>query len=329
MTAEWDVCGIGNALVDIVASIDDALLARLGLVKGAMELVDLERSEQLSRSCRPESSCSGGSAANTMAVLAALGGRAAYLGKVHDDELGRLFVEDMRRSGVEVLLEPAGACPATGRCLVLISADAERTMQTYLGASTTLEPGDIPAERLGRCRILYLEGYLYDPEPARRAMLRAARLVRSAGRRVSLSLSDSFCVERHLEEFRRLVNDEMDVVFGNEHEVRALAGSADLDRALEAAGAMCPLVVATLGAEGTALVIDGRVERVPAHPVERVVDTTGAGDSFAAGFLYGLSRGWPPRRCAELGGVVAAEIISQVGARPSSSLASLPLGMSA
>lgn len=329
MTVEWDACGIGNALVDIVAGADEALLEGLGLVKGAMELVDLERSEQLCRRCRPDSRCSGGSVANTMAVLAALGGRAAYLGKVHDDELGRLFVEDMRRSGVEVLLEPAGDCPATGRCLVLVTADAERTMQTYLGASTTLDPDDIPGPQVESCRILYLEGYLYDPEPARRAMLRAARLARGAGRRVAVSLSDSFCVERHLEEFRRLVRGETDIVFGNEHEIRALTGYDDLQRALPEAGALCPLVVVTRGAEGTALVVEGKIERVPAQPVERVVDTTGAGDSFAAGFLYGLSRDWPPQRCAELGGAVAAEIISRVGARPAGSLAWLLEGRGA
>ncbi len=324
MSALYDVCGIGNALVDVVVRVDEAILSCNELDKGAMSLVDCEKIGEITRQCaEPESTCSGGSAANTMAVLAALGAKVAYIGKVHNDELGQFFLSDMERAGVKMVLGPVGECPPTGHCLVLVSPDAERTMLTYLGASTTLEPAEIDRDAISSSAVLYLEGYLYDPPDARRAMEKAAEFALDAGRKVAFGLSDSFCVSRHLEDFRRLVREKVDVVFGNAGEIKALAGVDSLHRAIEVVGKWCPVVVATNGAAGVELLAGGVRTTIAAEPVENVVDTTGAGDSFTAGFLYGLAKDWEASRSARLGNLVAARIVSQIGARPTRPLGDL------
>jgi sugar/nucleoside kinase (ribokinase family) len=258
-----------------------------------------------------------------MAGIASLGGSAAYIGKVGDDRLGRVFRESIRRAGVGYDTPPAGDGPPTGRSVVLVTPDAQRTMQTLLGASATLGPSDVDPGTIAAASITLLEGYLFDPPPAKRAFLRAAEIAHATGRRIGLSLSDRFCVERHREEFRAFVADHVDVLFANEDEAVALYEAGNLDDAIESAGADCALVAITRGAAGSVVVADGYARQVPAEPAERVVDTTGAGDLFAAGFLFGLCRGEDLAECGRLGGIAAAEVISHVGARPARRLAEI------
>jgi sugar/nucleoside kinase (ribokinase family) len=316
-----DVVGIGNAIVDVLANTTDTFLARHGLVKGAMTLVDAERALDLYREMNERVECSGGSAANTVVGIASIGGSAAYIGKVRDDPLGKVFVDDIRAAGVEFDTVSAGEGPPTGRCLVLVTPDAQRTMQTFLGASATLTPGDVDEGTIVRSRVTYLEGYLWDPPPAKQAFLRAADIAHHAGRKVALSLSDAFCVDRHRPEFRDLLGRHVDILLANELEVISLYEVQALDRAIELLSGDCQTAAVTLGADGSVVVADGKTVAVPAEPVERVVDTTGAGDLFASGFLYGLTRGMDPERCGRLGSLAAAEVISHFGARPESPLA--------
>ena len=306
-------------MVDVLVRCADEQIKRLGLVKGAMKLTDARSQRRALSACPGGQRCPGGSAANTMADLARLGARAAYLGKVRDDELGRFFQAEMEKCGVHQALAPAAKGPPTGSCLVLVSDDAERTMQTYLGISAVLHSEEIEPEIIENCRVLYLEGYLYDRRPARLAMERAARLARAAGALVTLNLSDSFCVHRHYRDFLRL-SGLVDGIFGNASEIMALAGESDLYRAVAAVAERCPLVVATRGANGALVVYRGTQFAVSAQPVEKAVDTTGAGDAYAAGFLFGLARGWPIDNCAHLAAATAAQIITQFGARAETSL---------
>ncbi len=298
-----------------------------------MTLVDLTRAEAIHDLMHDTREVSGGSAANTMVGIASLGGRAGFIGKLADDRLGRLFTEDIRRAGVVFdPLHPAapdqGAPEArgTGRCLVLVSGDAERTMATHLGVAVTISPADVAEDLVARAGVAYLEGYLWDLPPAKEALRRVVRAAQGADGAVALSLSDPFCVERHQHEFLELVRDDIDVLFGNEEEMVRLFGVESLDGAVEAAEETGLLVAITLGPGGVVVTTAHGPVEVPAHPVERVVDTTGAGDLFAAGFLYGLTHGADPEQCARLGALCAAEFIAHLGARPRRDLRQLAAG---
>lgn len=324
-----DVVGMGNALVDVLAAVPDRVLSDLALVRSSMELVDLARAERIYASVGTAVEVSGGSAANTLVGVAALGGTAGFIGKVADDDMGKVFIHDMRASGVELRAAVAGASEGdeevrgTGRSFVLVTADAERTMATHLGVSAILGPGDVPADLVAQAGILYLEGYLWDRPSAKEAMRLAVRIAHDNDRSVALSLSDSFCVDRHRSDFLDLVVNDLDVVFGNEEELRRLFGAQSLDDALSYAEETGVLVVATCGPKGS-FVVGGRGRvQVPAAHAPRIVDKTGAGDMYASGFLYGLTHGHDPVDCARLGSLCAAEVISHLGARPQRDLAEL------
>jgi sugar/nucleoside kinase (ribokinase family) len=321
--AELDVIGIGNALVDVLSQADERFLERQGLVKGTMHLVDEARAASLYEAMGPGVEISGGSAANTVVGVASFGGRAHYIGKVRDDQLGDVFGHDLRATGVGYDTPRAITGPPTGRCLILVTPDAQRTMGTFLGASVRLGPNDIDRELIARGKILYLEGYLFDPPAAQEAFRRAAAIAHAAGRKVALTLSDPFCVERHRAEFLDLVEHHIDILFANEAEILALYQVPDFDAALARVRGHCELAALTRSAKGSVLVADGRAHVVRAEPVEAVVDTTGAGDLYAAGVLYGLSQGLDLPTCGRLGSLAAAEVISHVGARPMVPLAQL------
>jgi len=316
-----DVVGIGNALVDVLSHEDDGFIAAQHLVKGSMTLVETDRASELYDAMGPGIEVSGGSAANTAAGVASFGGRAAYLGKVFDDQLGVVFAHDMRANGVVFRAPPATEGPPTGRCLIVVTPDAERTMNTCLGASELFGPEDVDADIVELSRYTFLEGYLFDRPEARAAYLKASEIAHGAGRKVALSLSDTFCVERHVDEWRSLVADQVDVLFANDAELRALY-DVHLDAAIEQARREVEIACVTLGAEGSLIVTaEGTVE-VPPHPVD-VVDTTGAGDLYAAGVLHGLANGLPLAECGRLGSIAASAVIGHTGARPGQSLAQL------
>jgi sugar/nucleoside kinase (ribokinase family) len=311
-----DVVAIGSALVDVLAGADDGQLERLGLVKGSMKLVSEEESESLYSAMGPAVEVSGGSAANTAAGIASLGGASAYLARVAKDPLGEVFTHDIRAAGVAFGSPPATSGPATGRCLVFVSPDGERTMCTYLGAAAHLDRSYVDVPLLESARIVYLEGYLWDLEPAKDALRLACSVAARSGTLVALSLSDPFCVERHREEFLELATGGADLLFANEDEVKLLFATPDLDDALSELSRGVHIGAVTRGAHGSVVVADGEVVRVPAHPVPRVVDTTGAGDLYAAGFLTGLARGAGIEICAGIGSLAAAEVIGHMGSRP-------------
>ena len=320
-----DVVAVGSALVDVIATSTEDELAALDLTKGSMSLVDRARAESIGEKVNSTLEISGGSAANTMAGVARLGGSAGFVGKVVDDRLGEVFTREIRASGVnfEPIVDRAGDEEVgTGRCLVLVTGDAERTMATYLGAATTMEPPDVPLDLVARAQVVYLEGYLWDLPPAIEAMRHAIAVGHEAGASVALSLSDPFCVQRHQREFLDLLQD-LDVLFGNEEELVALFGAPSFDAALSAAEETGLLVAATRGAKGSVVTTPHGAVAVDPFPVDRVVDTTGAGDLYAAGFLFGLTHGEGPARCAALGGMCASEVISHFGARPEADLRGL------
>lgn len=314
--ARYDVVGIGNALVDVIAHASDDFLDRHGLTKGWMDLIDTERAVQLYRALGSAVEMSGGSAANTMCGVASFGGTAAYLGKVSDDDLGEVFGHDLNAVGVQ--FRPGAPDPATptGRCIIVVTPDAERTMNTYLGASSLLGIDDLDEPTIAAGRVLYMEGYLFDRDEAKSAFRHAAALAHAAGRMVSLTLSDSFCVDRHRDDFLDLVSDEVDLLFGNEAELMALYRTDTFEDAIDELRQHCELAAVTVGARGSIIVTADAVIDVPAVPVRRVIDTTGAGDLYAAGFLHGLTSGRPLHECGRLGSVAAAEVISHVGPRP-------------
>ncbi len=318
-----DVVGIGNAIVDVLAHVDDAFLSENGIAKGAMTLIGPEEATRLYGKMGRTVECSGGSAANTMVGLASLGGPAGYIGKVRGDGLGETFTSDIRRTGVEFTTPHAQAGPPTGRCLILVTPDGERSMQTFLGASAHLEPGDIDPYTISRARIVYLEGYLWDPAPAKQAFLRAARIAHEARCRVALSLSDLFCVDRHRSSFQDLVLNHIDILFANEAEIVALYQAATFDEAVACIKGKCEIAALTRGPKGSVIVSGDEVYEVAAEPVEQVVDTTGAGDLYAAGFLYGLTHDQGIVASARIGGITAGEVIAHVGARPQTRLADL------
>jgi sugar/nucleoside kinase (ribokinase family) len=319
-----DVVGIGNALVDVIASADDAFLVTHGLAKGSMALVDAAGADRLYRAMGPAVEVSGGSAANTMAGLASLGSRSAFIGRVADDQLGEVFAHDLRAAGVA--FDPPAVGPGgspTGRSLIVVTPDAQRTMSTLLGAASELGPDDVDRDVVATAEITYLEGYLFDRPAAREAFEKAAALSHGAGRRVAVSLSDSFCVERYRSEFLSLLESGADILFANQDELCLLGGTDDPDAALTGVERYCPLVVMTRGAAGSTVVADGQRHDVEAVAVAHVVDTTGAGDLYAAGFLHGLVAGLDPAMCGRLGAMAAAEVISHVGARPETPLGEL------
>jgi sugar/nucleoside kinase (ribokinase family) len=321
---QYDVLGLGNAIVDVLARTDDAFLLREKLTKGGMALIDEARAEALYNAMGSTVLVSGGSGANTCAGLASLGARAAFIGKVRNDALGASFNHDLNAIGVNFDTVPASSGPATARCLILVTPDGERTMNTFLGASQGLNEADVDADRVAASKIIYLEGYLWDPPEAKAAFRKTARLAHAADRTVALSLSDSFCVERHRAEFLDLLRSgTVDLVFANESEARSLYETADIATALDALRKDVKLAVVTLGAKGAVVLNSSQTVQVPAHRVDTVVDATGAGDLFAAGFLAAHARGLTLDACARLGALAAAEVISHMGARPQANLLEL------
>ena len=323
MAGELDVVAIGNALVDVISHEPDELLASFGLAKGTMHLIDEDRAQALYEAMGPGTEISGGSAANTAVGVASFGGRAHYIGKVKADQLGEVFGHDLRSTGVGFETAPAVDGPATGRCLVLVTPDAQRTLNTFLGAAVHLGPEDVDEALVARGRILFLEGYLFDPPRAQEAFRVASRMAHTAGRSVSLSLCDPFCVDRHREAFRALVEQHVDVLFANELEILSLYEVDDFDEAVSLVRGHCRIAALTRSERGSVIVAGDDVHVIEAVPVDDLVDTTGAGDLYAAGFLYGLSRGQELPACGRLGSLAAAEVVSHVGARPQVPLASL------
>jgi sugar/nucleoside kinase (ribokinase family) len=323
-SARYDVLGIGNAIVDVIARAEEDFLLKQGMRKGTMALIDEARAEAIYDAMGPAVEVSGGSAANTIVGLSSLGGRGAFVGKVKDDVLGRAFSHDIRAAGVAFGAPAASAGPSTGRCYVLVTPDGERTMNTYLGAAQDLHPADIDADAVAASAITYLEGYLWDPKNAKDAFLKAAKIAHEAERKVALSLSDAFCVDRWRDEFLQLMRSRtVDLIFANEGELQSLYQTADFETAVKALRADIDVAVVTRSEKGCIVINPEDIEAVPAFPVERVVDTTGAGDLFAAGFLSGLARGADDRTCGRLGAMAAAEIIQHLGARPETSLKDL------
>jgi sugar/nucleoside kinase (ribokinase family) len=323
-SAKYDVLGIGNAIFDVLVQTDEGFLAAHGMTKGGMALIDEARAAAIYRDMGPAVEMSGGSAANTIVGLANLGARAAYVGKVKDDQIGRLYTHDIRAAGVAFETRPASDGPATGCSYILVTPDGERTMNTYLGAAQELMPADIDAGQVAASAVLYLEGYLWDPKNAKDAFVKASTIAHDAGRQVALTLSDSFCVDRYRGEFLDLMrNGTVDLVFANEAELHSLYQTADFDTALKQLRADAKLGVVTRSEKGCVVASTDGVTAVPAFPIDKMVDTTGAGDLFAAGFLFGLVRGADHAKAGRLGALAAAEIIQHIGARPQASLKEL------
>ncbi len=320
----YDIVAIGNAIVDIIADADEAFLEAEGLNKGAMALIDAERAETLYAKMGPGHEASGGSAANTLAGAAMLGRKGAFVGQVADDQLGAVFTHDIRATGIDFDVEPLSGGLPTARCLILVTPDAQRTMNTFLGASTELPAAAIDPAVIAAGRILYLEGYLWDPEDARMAMRQAIDIAREGGRQVAFTLSDSFCVDRHRDDFLALLADgQLDILFANEDEIKSLQQSDDFETAVAGTAKQVPTLVVTRSEKGAIAVRGDERAQVPAEPVEKLVDTTGAGDLFAAGFLSGLIEGRPLQDCLTVGAVAAAEVISHYGPRPQADLKAL------
>ena len=319
----YDVLGIGNAIVDVLAPAEDAFLEAHGMAKGAMTLIDAERAEELYAAMGSGTEASGGSAANTVAGVAALGGRACFIGKVRDDELGSIFAHDIRAIGVDFHSAPATSGAPTARCLISVTPDAKRTMHTFLGACVDLGPEDVDEDLIAASAITYLEGYLWDPPGAKEAFIKAMGAARAAGRKVALSLSDGFCVDRHRDEFQDLVEHHVDLLFANEQEITSLYEVDDFNAAMQAVRGKCDIAALTRSEKGAVIVAGDEVHVVSAEPIDMVVDTTGAGDLYASGFLTGLSEGRSLPECGRMAGIGAAEIISHMGARPEVDLKAL------
>ena len=314
--SDFDVLCIGNAIVDVIARVEEDFVSRHGLVKGSMNLIDEARAEYLYATMGQAIEVSGGSAGNTAAGVASLGGKAAYFGKVKDDQLGAIFRHDMRAQGVAYDTSPAPDGPATARSFILVTPDSERTMNTYLGACVNFTSKDVDRKAVESAQVTYMEGYLWDRPEAKEAFKLAARIARGAGRQTSITLSDSFCVERHRESFLDLIRHDIDIVFANEAETKSLYQTQNFDGAMKAIARDCPVAVLTRSEKGCIVLRGEEVHAIPAHPVSKVVDVTGAGDLFAAGFLRGFTSGRTLPEAARLGSVAAAEVISHVGARP-------------
>jgi sugar/nucleoside kinase (ribokinase family) len=318
-----DVVGIGNAIVDVFAQADDAFIAANGLNKGSMTLIDARRAEELYARMGPAREISGGSCANTMAGIAALGGKAAYIGKVRDDQLGQVFRHDIRSAGVRFDTPPAKDGPPTARSLIVVTPDAQRTMNTFLGACVNLGPEDVDETLVASAAITYLEGYLWDRDRAKQAFLAAARVAHAHKRKTSLTLSDPFCVDRHRDSFLKLVHEHIDILFANELEIESLYQVKRFDEALQAVRGHCEIAVLTRGPKGSVIVSGDEVHVIDPAPLSRLVDTTGAGDLYASGFLWALSRGFGLARCGRIASIAAAEVIQHYGARPEADLKAL------
>lgn len=319
-----DVIAIGNAIVDVMAPAEDVDIERLGLAKGGMTLVDTDRAHELYEAMGPAREISGGSAANTLAGLAALGAKCAFIGQVAGDQLGEVFAHDIRAGGIAFDIAARAGDPPTARCLIFVTPDGQRTMNTFLGASQFLPAEALDEGAIAAAKVLYLEGYLWDPEEPRRAMRRAIEAARNAGREVAFTLSDAFVIARHGDDFRAMIEaGEIDILFANEHELAALTGIEDFHEGIAHLGGKIRTVVVTRSEKGAHAVQGGKHAHVPAEPIEQVVDTTGAGDLFAAGFLFGHTQGKPIAECLKLGAICAAEVISHYGARPEADLREL------
>lgn len=325
MSARFDVVGIGNAIVDVLSHAEDGFLVRHGMTKGTMALIDTETADRLYADMGPGIECSGGSAANTIAGIASMGGKAAFIGKVKNDQLGQVFKHDIEAIGVHFPTAPATEGASTARCLIHVTSDAQRTMNTYLGACVTLGPVDVDADVIRAAQVTYLEGYLWDREDAKAAFVKAAEIAHAAGREVSLSLSDPFCVDRHRASFIELVENHVDVLFANEHEILSLYQVDSFDAALQHVRGQCKVAALTRSEKGSVVVNGDEIHIVDAIPGVKVVDTTGAGDAYAAGFLAAYTSGGQHdlAHCARVGAICAAEVISHFGARPETSLKAL------
>ncbi|MDV7339921.1 adenosine kinase [Terasakiella sp. A23] len=320
---DFDVIGIGNAIVDVLSHSDDAFLTEHGLTKGSMALIDASQADRLYDQMGPGVECSGGSAANTIACLANLGSKSAFIGKVKDDGLGKIFAHDIKAAGVDFSSKLSTSGPSTARCLILVTDDAQRTMNTFLGACVNLTPDDIDPDYIARGAVTYLEGYLWDPDHAKEAFLKASMAAHKADRQVSLSLSDAFCVDRHRKSFQDLVEHHVDILFANEDEIMSLYEVDTFDAALQCVRDKCSVAALTRGDKGSVVIAGNEIHVVDCEPVEKVVDTTGAGDAYAAGFLFGYTKNFDMGTCARLGSICSAEIISHYGARPEADLADL------
>jgi sugar/nucleoside kinase (ribokinase family) len=319
----YDVVGIGNAIVDIIARCDDGFLSKHDLDKGFMRLIDADEAAKLYEAMGPATERSGGSVANSIAGLASFGAKCGFIGRVAADQFGGIFRHDIRSLGIAYTTDPAEDGAPTARCLVLVTPDGERTMNTFLGASVDFAPGDLDPDLIEGAKIVYLEGYLFDKDAAKSAFREAAQRAKAAGAKVALTLSDPFCVERHRGDFRKLVSEDADIVFANEKEITTLYEVNSFDEAADAALQDCELAVLTRSEDGSMILGAGETTEIPADPVSKVLDATGAGDLYAAGFLFGLTQGLPVETCGRLGSLAAAEVISHIGARPESSLAKL------
>jgi sugar/nucleoside kinase (ribokinase family) len=323
MPLSFDVAAVGNAIVDVIAPASDAFLAQESLDKGAMMLIDTARADSLYGRMKAGIEASGGSAGNTVAGVASLGGRAAYIGKVAKDALGEVFRHDITAIGVHFEPTPMVGGEGTGRCLINVTEDGQRTMCTYLGAANALTPDDVDPALIEAAGIVYLEGYLFDPPAAREAFAKAARIARKAERRVALTLSDAFVVHRHRAGLLDFIGGDLDIVFANDVEVKALFETEDFEAALKALSQKVETAVVTRGAEGSVIVSKGERANIASEPVAKVIDTTGAGDQYAAGVLYGLARGLTLAKSGRLGALAAAEVISHYGPRPQTPLKGL------
>ena len=319
----YDVVGIGNAIVDIIARCDEGFLTKHDLDKGFMRLIDVSEAARLYEAMGPATERSGGSVANSIAGLASFGVKCGFIGRVAADQFGGIFRHDIRSLGIGYTTEPVTDGAPTARCLVLVTPDGERTMNTFLGASVDFTPENIDAEMIGAAKIVYLEGYLFDKDAAKAAFREAARLAKEAGAKVALTLSDPFCVERHRDDFRKLVSEDADIVFANEQEITTLYEVNSFDEAADAALQDTEMAVLTRSEAGSVIVSAGETVSVPADPVAKVMDATGAGDLYAAGFLFGLTQGLSIETCGKLGSLAAAEVISHIGARPETGLREL------
>jgi sugar/nucleoside kinase (ribokinase family) len=322
--AKYDVLAIGNAIFDVLVQTDESFLIQHGMTKGGMALIDEARALAVYDAMGPAVEMSGGSAANTIVGIANFGAKAAYVGKVKDDQIGRLYSHDIRSAGVAFETKPAAGGPATGCCYILVTPDGERTMNTYLGAAQDLMPDDIDPVQIAASAMVYLEGYLWDPKNAKDAFLKASIIAHDSGRQVALTLSDSFCVDRYRGEFLELMRSgTVDLIFANEAELHSLYQTSDFDTALKQLASDVKLGVVTRSEKGCIVTAGDAVTAVPAFPIDKMVDTTGAGDLFAAGFLFGLVRGAGYENAGRLGALAAAEVIQHIGARPQTSLKTL------
>ncbi|MEQ8558000.1 MAG: adenosine kinase [Henriciella sp.] len=320
---EFDVVGLGNAIVDMIAPVEDSFLEEYEIRKNGMTLIDEPRADTLTNAAPDARQLSGGSGANTIAGLASFGARAGYIGKVSKDALGDVFRKDMNDSGIPFTTPPLAEGPATARSIIFVTPDGARSMNTFLGASVLFSPEDVQEDMVSKAAILYLEGYLFDQEAAKAAFVHASEIAKAAGRQVSLTLSDSFCVERHRESFLHLIRNHVDILFANEDELLSLYETDDFDAAVEKLREDTALAAVTRSEKGSVVIGDGEPIHVAAEPVKDVIDTTGAGDQYAAGFLFGVSKGLPLQICAKLGHIAAAEVISHYGPRPETPYAEL------